>query len=122
MLTPLHKNSKNYLIETEQLLCSRKLIPLNSRYVSHLVKDFRDNAVRSLCVNACLHASPENPLPVHQELAIEGTTPIDRVASFCSSFPKQNNLRKVLACFETAGDKVVGIPSEVSTAVVMWLK
>ena len=32
-------------------------------------------------------------------------------------------LRKMLACFEAAGgDKVVGLPSEVSTAVVTWLK
>jgi len=31
-------------------------------------------------------------------------------------------LRKMLECFETAGDKVGGLPSEVSIAVVMWLK
>ena len=32
-------------------------------------------------------------------------------------------LRKMLACFEMAGgDKAVGLPSEVSTAVVAWLK
>jgi len=32
-------------------------------------------------------------------------------------------LRKMLACFEAAGgDKAVGLPSEVSTAVVTWLK
>ena len=58
---------RNMLRYTGQPVLLKKTHPFTREERRHLVKDFRDDAVRSLCIDACLHASPaaENPLPVY---------------------------------------------------------
>ena len=144
-IAPLHENSANCLTGTEELLCTSKLILLNSHYAS----PERNTDILSkifvtmrfvLCVLTLVCVRPQrNPRCKNKLLRVHHNGHLFPQAShtqtkkdmnkYLMTLPEETRsmmlslLRKMLACFEAAGgDKVVGLPSEVSTAVVTWLK